>query len=118
MADALAAAHEKGIVHRDLKPANIMVTPEGRVKVLDFGLAKVAAGPITGLSGDDATQTAGLTTAGTVMGTAPYMSPEQLHGQGVDHRTDIFSLGIVLYEMATGRDLSRARAASIWPRAS
>ncbi len=100
LAEALAAAHEKGIVHRDLKPANVMVTGDGRVKVLDFGLAKEthAANP------SDVTLTsAGQTEAGVVMGTVPYMSPEQIAGRAVDHRTDIFSLGIMLYEMATGR---------------
>jgi serine/threonine protein kinase len=96
LAGALAAAHEKGIVHRDLKPANVMMTVDGRVKVLDFGLAKEtrAAG-----SGD----TTLTTEAGVVMGTPSYMSPEQVAGEVVDCRTDIFSLGIVLYEMATGR---------------
>jgi TolB-like protein/Tfp pilus assembly protein PilF len=99
LADALAAAHEKGIVHRDLKPANVMVTTEGRVKVLDFGLAK----DIRADSSNDATLTsAGHTQAGTVMGTPAYMSPEQVAGRPLDHRTDIFSLGIILYEMATG----------------
>lgn len=99
IADALAAAHEKGIVHRDLKPANVMVTEDGRVKVLDFGLAKQtgAADPI------DATQTlAGYTEVGAVMGTPAYMSPEQIAGRVLDHRTDIFSLGVMLYQMATG----------------
>jgi TolB-like protein/cytochrome c-type biogenesis protein CcmH/NrfG len=100
LADALAAAHEKGIVHRDLKPANVMVTNEGRVKVLDFGLAK----DIRADSSSDATLTsAGHTQAGIVMGTPAYMSPEQVAGRPLDHRTDIFSLGIILYEMATGR---------------
>ena len=106
IADALAAAHERGIVHRDLKPANVMVTADGRVKVLDFGLAKLAVEAIMP-SEDQPTQaaepTAALTGEGTVMGTAPYMSPEQLQAQAVDHRTDIFSLGIVMYEMVTGQ---------------
>jgi serine/threonine protein kinase/tetratricopeptide (TPR) repeat protein len=99
LADALAAAHDKGIVHRDLKPANIMVTHEGRVKVLDFGLAKDVrvAGP------EDATIAANQTQAGMVMGTPAYMSPEQISGRAIDHRTDIFSLGVVLHEMATGK---------------
>jgi serine/threonine protein kinase/tetratricopeptide (TPR) repeat protein len=100
LSEALAAAHEKGIVHRDLKPANVMVTEDGRVKVLDFGLAKETrvADPA------DATQTsAGRTKEGVVMGTPAYMSPEQIAGRAVDHRSDIFSLGIILYEMATAR---------------
>ncbi|MGH9744896.1 MAG: protein kinase domain-containing protein [Candidatus Acidiferrales bacterium] len=100
LAEALAAAHEKGIVHRDLKPANVMVTTEGRVKVLDFGLAK----DVGAETSDGATQTsAGLTQAGIVMGTPAYMSPEQVSGRMLDHRTDIFSLGVILHEMATGR---------------
>ncbi len=100
LADALAAAHDKGIVHRDLKPANVMVTEEGRVKVLDFGLAK----EIRAANSSDATMTsAGHTEAGLVMGTPRYMSPEQIAGRTLDHRTDIFSLGIILYEMSTGR---------------
>jgi serine/threonine protein kinase/tetratricopeptide (TPR) repeat protein len=98
IAEALAAAHERGIVHRDLKPANVMVTNNSRVKVLDFGLAKDV-----GASANDATRTtAGETQVGLVMGTLPYMSPEQVSGRALDHRSDIFSLGVVLYEMATG----------------
>jgi serine/threonine protein kinase/tetratricopeptide (TPR) repeat protein len=97
--EALAAAHEKGIVHRDLKPANVMVANDGRVKVLDFGLAKDV-----GASANDTTLTsAGHTQAGLVMGTPAYMSPEQVAGRPLDHRSDIFSLGVVLHEMATGR---------------
>ncbi len=100
LAGALTAAHEKGIIHRDLKPANVMVTGDGRVKVLDFGLAKETRAPAHG----DATITsASHTKAGVVMGTPAYMSPEQIAGRAVDQRTDIFSLGIVLYEMATGQ---------------
>src|SRR5579864_8019579 len=100
LAEALAAAHEKGIVHRDLKPGNVMVTREGRVKVLDFGLAK----DVGAESSDSATLTsAGRTQAGVVMGTPAYMSPEQVSGRTLDHRTDIFSLGVLLHEMATGR---------------
>ncbi|HKW26776.1 MAG TPA: serine/threonine-protein kinase, partial [Terriglobales bacterium] len=99
LAEALAAAHEKGILHRDLKPANVMVTNEGRVKVLDFGLAKDARAE----SSNGVTLTsAGHTQAGMVMGTPAYMSPEQLSGRTLDHRTDIFSMGVVLHEMATG----------------
>jgi TolB-like protein len=100
LADALAAAHEKGIVHRDLKPANIMVTREGQVKVLDFGLAKDTR---MAANHDQSSTALGKTQAGMVMGTPAYMSPEQISGRTLDHRTDIFSLGVVLHEMATGR---------------
>src|ERR1700726_872703 len=100
LGDALAAAHEKGIVHRDLKPANVMVSNEGWVKVLDFGLAKDVRGSNLG----DATMTSdSRTQVGVVMGTPAYMSPEQTSGRPLDHRTDIFSLGVLLHEMATGR---------------
>jgi serine/threonine protein kinase/tetratricopeptide (TPR) repeat protein len=101
IADALSSAHEKGIVHRDLKPANIMVNVEGRVKVLDFGLAKLAEqSDAPEGSGEEATQA--LTQEGKVLGTVPYMSPEQVQGREVDARSDIFSFGVILYELATG----------------
>ena len=100
LAEALAAAHEKGIVHRDLKPANVMVTDEGRAKVLDFGLAKDVR---VGAPSDATMTSAGQTQAGIVMGTPAYMSPEQISGRTLDHRSDIFSLGVVLHEMATGK---------------
>ena len=102
VADALTAAHAVGIVHRDLKPGNIMVDAQGRVKVLDFGLAKVAA-PAVALTADEETRTATLTEEGAIVGSVPYMSPEQAEGRPVDARSDIFSFGAVLYEMVTGQ---------------
>ncbi len=103
VADAVAVAHAKGIVHRDIKASNIMITPRGQAKVLDFGLAKLvhekgAAGESESASGSD-----DLTKLGTPLGTPSYMSPEQARGERSDHRSDIYSFGVVLYEMATGR---------------
>ena len=100
VAQGLAAAHEKGITHRDLKPENLFVTSEGRVKILDFGLAKVATRE---QDGTKSPTVSAATEPGIVMGTVGYMSPEQVRGQPVDHRSDIFSFGSVLYEMLTGR---------------
>jgi Tol biopolymer transport system component/predicted Ser/Thr protein kinase len=100
LADAVSAAHQRGITHRDLKPANIMIADDGRVKVLDFGLAKLKESPAANAATMLATQS--LTGEGRILGTVAYMSPEQAEGRPVDHRSDIFSLGIVLYEMATG----------------
>jgi len=103
LADALAAAHEKGVVHRDLKPANVMLTNDGRVKVLDFGLAKLAAPVSDADLSQMATMEPPISEVGDVVGTVPYMAPEQIRGEAVDARTDLFALGTVLYELATGR---------------
>jgi Tol biopolymer transport system component/predicted Ser/Thr protein kinase len=104
LTDAVAAAHRQGVIHRDLKPRNVMLDHEGRVKVLDFGLARVERG--SSANGPTATTSAAnlvSTEEGRILGTVAYMSPEQLEGRPVDHRTDIFSLGILLYELSTGR---------------
>jgi Tol biopolymer transport system component len=113
IADALEAAHEKGIVHRDLKPANIKIKLDGTVKVLDFGLAKMAeAAVVAGSPEESPTLTMEATRAGQILGTASYMAPEQARGKTVDKRVDIWAFGVVLYEMLTGRQLFRGETIS------
>ena len=116
MADGLAAAHQAGIVHRDFKPENVMVTRDGRVKILDFGLASVGirdgGSPDVDVTVADVT----LTANGAIVGTVPYMSPEQARGLKVDYRTDQFSLGLTLYEMLAGRRSLHRRNRSPDPR--
>src|SRR6187401_3143353 len=106
IAEALDAAHEQGIVHRDLKPANIKLRPDGTVKVLDFGLAKLSSdsSDAPGFGGTlSPTLSVAFTGAGTILGTAAYMSPEQARGKAIDKRTDVWAFGCVVYEMLTGR---------------
>ena len=105
VAEGLAKAHAAGIVHRDLKPENLMITDDGLVKILDFGLAKLTPQTEDGVS--DITTVEQATRAGVVLGTVPYMSPEQAAGRAVDFRSDQFSFGSILYEMATGRRAGR-----------
>ncbi|HEU4928932.1 MAG TPA: serine/threonine-protein kinase, partial [Candidatus Krumholzibacteria bacterium] len=102
LADAVASAHAKGIIHRDLKPGNILIDADGRVKVLDFGLAKLASRAVS--DSDQTLASLSHTRDGQILGTVAYMSPEQAEGLPLDHRSDIFSLGIVFYEMVSGKN--------------
>ncbi len=116
VAEGLEEAHEKGIVHRDLKPANVKVTPEGKVKVLDFGLAKAYGGERASGSSADLSQSPTVahtgTAVGTILGTAAYMAPEQARGKAIDKRADIWAFGVVLFEMLSGRRLFEGETVS------
>ena len=116
IAEALEEAHERGIIHRDLKPGNIRVTPQGRVKVLDFGLAKTQAVAAPGLSSAELAQSPTMahtaTQAGLILGTAAYMSPEQARGKPADKRADIWAFGVVVFEMFTGEQVFRGETVS------
>jgi serine/threonine protein kinase len=118
VAEALEEAHEKGIVHRDLKPANVKLTPDGKVQVLDFGLAKAWTRDVAGgtAASSDLSQSPTLahtgTAAGLILGTAAYMSPEQARGKAVDKRTDIWAFGVVLFELLTGQRLFHGETVS------
>src|ERR1700687_3421140 len=110
--DGIEAAHEKNIVHRDLKPANIKITPEGVVKILDFGLAKAMEPPSDNSNPENSpTLTMGATVAGTILGTAAYMAPEQAKGKTADKRSDIWSFGVIVYEVLTGKRLFQGQSA-------
>src|ERR1700687_3088748 len=110
--DGIEAAHEKNIVHRDLKPANIKITPEGVVKILDFGLAKAMEPPPNNSNPENSpTLTMGATVAGTILGTAAYMAPEQAKGKMADRRSDIWSFGVIVYETLTGKRLFQGESA-------
>src|SRR5215510_735275 len=111
--EALEAAHEQGVVHRDLKPANIKITPDAKVKVLDFGLAKaMEQSPTTTFSNSPTLLSVAASNAGMILGTAGYMSPEQAKGKTADRRADIWAFGVVLYEMLTGKATFSAETAS------